>query len=202
MGYLRAGFTDIVGVDIEPQPHYPFTFIQADALNFPLDGFDAVHASPPCQRHSKSVSKKNRPNHPDLIAPLRERLIAWGGPWVIENVPGAPLRDPIILCRTMFVDPPTPTVMRHRLFESNVPLVAPRPCRHDDWPPRYPPAWNRKNPLRFVNASGGWGSHSFEERCAAMGIDWMDSTELSEAIPPDYTEYVGRRLLAALEVAA
>lgn len=197
-GYQRAGFY-VIGVDNKAQPNYVGDeFVQADALTFPLDGFAVVHASPPCQRHSKSVSKANRLNHPDHIVAIRERFERWGGPWIIENVPSSPLVNYITLCRTMFVEPPTITVLRHRWFESNCDISAPGPCRHDEWPPRFPPAWNRKTPLRFVNASGGWGGHTFEERCAAMGIDWMTSTELSESIPPTYTEHIGRQVLSQL----
>ena len=125
MGYHRAGFT-VVGVDINPQRHYPFEFHQADALEFDVSGFDAIHASPPCQAFT---AYKRRPNHvgdyPDLIWPTRQKLIASGVPYVIENIPKAPLLNPITLCGSSFgLD-----VRRHRLFESNVPLLAP-PCDH------------------------------------------------------------------------
>src|SRR5690348_4826231 len=115
-GYHRAGFDEIVGVDINPQPHYPFTFIQADALTFPLDGFDAIHASPPCQDFAQTryiVSRRGR-EYPRLIAPTRERLIASGLPWIMENVEGAPLMNPVTLCGTAL----GLRVRRHRLFRS------------------------------------------------------------------------------------
>ena len=197
VGYYRAGF-DVVGVDIKPQPRYPFTFVQADAMTCPLDGFDALHASPPCQRYSKSVSKSNRGNHPDLIGPTRERLEAAGVPWIIENVPGAPLLDPIVLCGSMF----GLGVRRHRLFESDYDIPAPGPCRHEDYEPKYPPAWNRKNLLRFVAVSGGWSNVPHTEAQKAMGIDWMTASELSESIPPAYTEHIGQWLIRAIAVAA
>jgi len=193
MGYHRAGF-DVVGVDLHHQPRYPFQFVQADALTFTLDGFDAIHASPPCQRFSKSVDIADRAKHPDLIAATRDRLVTTGLPYVIENVPQAPLIDPVRICGSAF-GPDVLQVARHRLFESNVPLAG-LPCRHELYVPQYPPAWNRKNPLRFVAVSGGWQHLSLEERGRAMGIDWMKDTELSESIPPAYTEYVGRQLLS------
>lgn len=191
-GYARAGW-EVVGVDIDPQPRYPFPFHRADALTFPLDGFDAVHASPPCQRFSKSVSKRHRQNHPDLIGPIRERLLASGLPFVIENVPRAPLHDPIVLCGTMFrLD-----VKRHRLFEIHgwTPPEPP-PCRHADYEPRFAPAWNRTTPLRFRPISGGWtGDDDLEADKAAMGVDWtVNQHELSEAIPPAYTAFLGAAL--------
>lgn len=184
MGYHLAGF-DVVGVDIAPQPHYPFEFHQVDALDFPLDGFDAIHASPPCQAFT---AYKRRPNHvgeyPDLIWPTRRRLIDAGVPWVIENVPGAPLVNPIQLCGSSFgLD-----VRRHRLFESNVSMVSP-PCDHSWQTPRFPPATNRTN-LRCTVEIGVWRI-TLAVQQKAMGIDWMTLEELSEAIPPAYTEYIG-----------
>jgi hypothetical protein len=101
VGYHRAGF-DVVGVDINPQPRYPFEFHQADAMTFPLDGFDAIHASPPCQAYSHGTPPDKRSNHPDLLDATRDRLNAAGLPWVIENVPRAPLRSPVILCGSQF----------------------------------------------------------------------------------------------------
>jgi len=194
MGYHRAGF-DVVGVDIDPQPHYPFEFHQADATTFDLSGFDAIHASPPCQRFSKSVSRTNRKRHPDYIGAIRFRLAMSGVPFVIENVPRAPLRDPIVLCGSSFgLD-----VRRHRLFESSEDLEG-RPCRHEDYEPRFAPAWNRTNLLRFRPISGGWTSdNDLELDRAAMGVDWpMTGHELSESIPPAYTEWIGRQLAERL----
>jgi len=189
-GYQRAGF-HVTGVDIAPQPNYcGEEFYQADALTFPLAGFDAIHASPPCQAFT---AYRRRPNHvgeyPDLIAPVRERLIEAGVPWVIENVPGAPLIDPIQLCGSSFgLD-----IRRHRLFESNVSMLAP-PCAHHWQTPRFPQATNRTN-LRSTVEVGAWRTAHLAP--AAMGIDWMTLEELSEAIPPAYTEHVGTHLLMA-----
>lgn len=195
MGYHRAGF-EVEGVDINPQPHYLWKFYQADALEFPLKGYDAYHASPPCQRFSKSVSKINRLKHPDFIVPIRERLINTGLPYVIENVPGSPLLNPIVLCGSAFdLD-----VRRHRLFESNIKLIS-NGCFHKDYQPRFPCAWNRKTPLRFLSISGGWGTKgvSLETQLEAMGITWrMNYKEVSEAIPPAYTAYIGYYLMEAI----
>ena len=127
VGYYRAGW-DVVGVDIAPQPNYPFRFVRADALDFLSDHgreYSATHASPPCQRYSTMTADPSR--HPDLIAPVRQLLIDTGGPWVIENVPQAPLIDPVILCGSSFAL----GVRRHRAFESSVP-ISERPCRHAD----------------------------------------------------------------------
>lgn len=190
MGYYRAGF-DVIGVDIKPQPHYPFRFIQADATTFPLGGVDAIHASPPCQRWSKSVPKRSRVDHPAFVEITRDRLIAAGVPYVIENVPGAPLLDPVVLCGSSF----GLLVRRHRLFESSVEIERPA-CRHEAYPPRFPPAWNRTGLLRFVAVSGGWSNVPHDVASEAMGIDWMTPSELSESIPPAYTEWVGRFLIA------
>ena len=218
MGYHQAGF-DVVGVDIKPQPHYPFEFWQTDALAVletggvagrSLASFDAIHASPPCQRYSKSVSKENRGKHPDLIAETRGMLRATGLPYVIENVPRAPLLSQssfdvpetsgIRLCGSSFGLP----IQRHRLFESNIPLVG-KPCNHDINEAKYPPAWNRKNPLRVLSISGGYqkrqlGEDFMDLHKAAMGIDWdISYNELSEAIPPAYTKFIGEQLIRVLE---
>lgn len=125
MGYARAGF-EVVGVDLSPQPNYPFEFIQADALALGrdfLESFDAIHASPPCQSYS-DLAKRNRNAHmwPRLIEPVRTLLRSLNVPYIIENVEGAPLLDPVVLCGTMF---PRLRVLRHRLFESNISLEAP-----------------------------------------------------------------------------
>jgi DNA (cytosine-5)-methyltransferase 1 len=192
MGYRRAGF-EVVGVDIKPQPHYPFEFHQADALEYCAEHgqeFDAIHASPPCQRFSKSVKKDNRKKHPDFIGKIRNLLIVSGKPFVIENVPGAPLLSPIVLCGSSF----GLGVRRHRLFESNVPIAGTE-CRHEDYEPKYPPAWNRKNKLRFVAISGGWQSLPRTVLNDAMDIHWMNPKELSESIPPAYAEHIGRQLM-------
>lgn len=198
MGYHRAGF-DVVGVDIKPQPNYPFPFWEADALDVlryewglvEQHGFTVIHASPPCQF---KTAYKRRPNHvkesPNLIPATRELLKTVGLPYVIENVEGARghLADPIRLCGSSFgLD-----VRRHRLFESNVPLLALK-CNHSWQTPRFPPATNRTNQRSTVEV-GVWRIPlAVQQR--AMGIDWMNLGELSESIPPAYTEHVGRQLM-------
>jgi DNA (cytosine-5)-methyltransferase 1 len=198
MGYHRAGF-DVVGVDIADQPRYPFEFIRADALTFPLDGFDAVHASPVCKRYSQitRTARLDGDVHPDQIPAIRERLVASGLPWVIENVEGAPLVDPIRLCGSAFgLD-----LRRHRLFESNVPLTAP-PCAHGWQTPRFHPNRRGRTALASVidvsgHGSGGPGGRVDDWR-RAMGIPWMTRDELAQALPPAYTEHIGVQLLAAV----
>lgn len=204
MGYHRAGF-DVVGVDINPQPHYPFTFHQADALTFPLDGYDAIHASPPCQAYVALAARDGR--HPRLIEPVRARLRASGLPYVIENVPGAPLENPVQLCGSSF----GLGVRRHRLFESNVLVLVPRCHRSHTAPIRAyygrPSliAWqapqNSGRVARGENLTPLYRG-TVDQAVADMGIDWMTWDELREAIPPAYTEYIGAQLLAHLGVTA
>lgn len=195
MGYARAGF-DVVGVDVRPCPRYPFAFVLADAFTFPLDGFDAIHASPPCQRHSKTRAILHGKGlecrgTDDGIERIRERLIAHGSPYVIENVPGAPLRDPILLCGTMF----GLGVLRHRLFESNRLLRAPEHPRHEGSTNSHR-GYSRG--ARYVTVGGH--NYNPEDGRRAMGIDWMRTRdgELNEAIPPAYTEWVGRQLMETI----
>lgn len=194
MGYHLAGW-DVVGVDISPQKRYPFEFHQGDAMTFPLEGFDAIHASPPCLRFTALKDMWNAKAHPDLLTPTRERLRAVGTPYVIENVPGAPMAKDLMLCGTMFgLGTRDAELRRHRLFES----CCLRPsliCHHG----RHP---------RVIGVYGGHGrdrrrtvntqDYSVEERREAMGIDWMTGTELSQAIPPAYTAWIGTQLLAFL----
>lgn len=198
VGYARAGF-EVVGVDIKPQPHYPFEFHQADALAYPLEGFAAIHASPPCQAYSMATkvhSAETIAKHPRLIEPMRERLLATGRPYVMENVPGAPLLGTLFLCGSMF----GLEVRRHRIFEGAVPAMSPFTCDHS---------------IAAVPVYGhsGGGANRGRERARgrsnlgadwrrAMGIDWMSNHELAESIPPAYTEWIGKQLLAVLEVAA
>lgn len=185
-GYAEAGF-EVEGVDIVPQPNYPYTFHLADALEFPLEGYDAIHASPPCQLYS--VARYIRKNsHPDLVEPIRRRLRASGKPYVIENVPGAPLPASIILCGTMF----GLKVFRHRLFESNILLFAPCACKHED---------SVKNGnMVSVFGNGDWRkNYTIERGSLAMGINWMTLKQLSQAIPPAYTTWIGGFLLDAVQ---
>jgi len=201
-GYQEAGF-HVVGVDLEPQPNYcGDEFHQADALGvlrdlarfkrwMTLDGTEliAIHASPPCQN---DTAYNRRPGHvrevPRLVGPTRELLRQTGLPYVIENVPGAPLENPIQFCGSSFgLD-----VRRHRLFETNFPLLAP-PCNHASQKPgRFPGATNRPNGRATVEV-GVWRI-PLEVQQKAMGIDWMTLPELSQAIPPAYTRFIGEHL--------
>ena len=192
-------------MDITPQPNYPYTFILADALTIPLSfiqEFDAIHASPPCQAYSDLAKRNgNGDDWPQLIEPVREMLERSGKPWVIENVDGAPLRSPVVLCGTMF---PGLRVIRHRLFESNISLTQPHHIPHGEHP-RCHTFDKRKSHYGqtdewtdFVSVNGG-GNCSIAAARDAMGIDWMTKKEINEAIPPAYAEHVGRDLLAYLQ---
>jgi DNA (cytosine-5)-methyltransferase 1 len=198
MGYHRAGF-EVIGVDIKPQPRYPFEFHQADALDVlrhladPTKSWpfvwlpDAIHASPPCQEYT-ALRVRWGQHYPDLLGRTRELLEAPGLPYVIENVPGSPIRAQALLCGTMFnLGAGGRRVFRHRYFESNVPLgIPPLACCHD----------------RRALTVTGTGAHRElvkADMSAALGIDWMSRAELSQAIPPAYTEWIGRQLLAYLE---
>ena len=201
-GYARAGF-DVLGIDIDPQPRYPFTFFQRDAMLWLADipdYVDVVHASPPCQRYSDLAKRNgNADDWPDLIPEVRELLDAWGGPYVIENVEGAPL-DGITLCGTMF---PGLRVLRHRVFESNVPLVQPPHPRHplvfthDKRKAHY---GRLDQDTSFVQVTGG-GNCTMANARSAMGLpadDRRTKHELNEGIPAAYTEFIGYQLRAAL----
>ncbi len=197
VGYERAGF-EVVGVDLIAQPDYPFEFHLANALTFPLDGFDVVHASPPCKGITtlRALARGAAQGelfdpHPDLIGPIRGRLVASGLPYVIENVVGAPLDDPVVYCGSSF----GLKVRRHRLFESNVPLVAP-PCDHASQPVVLGVygtggGWTRTAP------GGGGTKVSGPAAADALGIcHTVDQRRLSQAIPPAYSEHIGRQILA------
>lgn len=201
-GYRDAGF-DVVGLDIADQPHYPYEFVRGDAVRLLADRgfmarFDAAHASPPCQRKSKMT--RCRPGlaaaYPDLLEPVRELLVRWGGPWIMENVEGAglPGQDDlfgahgVMLCGAMFGR----ELYRHRWFRGSVPLCALNHPRH----------------LKPASKAGHWKPGtviSVEGNCApialareVMAADWMPRDRLREAIPPYYAEHLGRQLLGHL----
>lgn len=197
MGYSRAGF-EVVGVDIKPQKNYPFEFHQADALEFLAQHgreYDMIHASPPCQAYSITKNLETaRADHPVLIEPTREALKNSRKPYVIENVPGAPLINPIMLCGTMF----GLGVIRHRLFEIR-PFVVylTSSCHHNG--PVMPMWWKSRRialangkTFNYITVAGK--SFLMPEAKRAMGIDWMNRDELSQAIPPAYTEFIGKQL--------
>ncbi len=198
MGYKRAGF-EVIGFDNTHQPRYPFPFVLDDALLFLAEWIGGhrdygnvvgFHASPPCQLFTAYRRKGNGvgDDYENLIPETRELLERTGLPYVIENVEGAPLRDPVTFCGSSFgLD-----IRRHRLFESNFPLVAP-PCNHRWQTPRFPQATNRANLRRTVEV-GAYRTAKIAP--AAMGIDWMELGELSQAVPPAYTEFIGRQMLA------
>jgi DNA (cytosine-5)-methyltransferase 1 len=212
-GYHRAGF-DVVGVDIDAQPLYPFPFHQGDALEvlrdlllsdilgtpvilggveYMLQDFDAIHASPPCQAYSTITPDKSK--HPELIEPVREFLIESGLPYVIENVDGAKreLIDPVMLCGSSF----GLRVRRHRWFESNTPILT-MPCQHatqgqpvgvyGDHP-------DARQVLRPDGRSRGAKATSVDDARDAMGMPWADWAGCAEAIPPAYCEHIGRQLI-------
>ncbi len=201
MGYSRAGFTEIVGIDIKPQKNYPFLFVQADAMNPPvrLDAFDAIHASPPCQAYSRHMKHRQTEGreHPKLIDDMRERLHDSGRPWIIENVSGSPLATGTTLfdehgcelCGTMF----GLRIWRHRLFETSFPVSVEMECDHSIVPLN---PYNTKSRLRDGLRYGSMRAYAKE-----MGVHWMKDTnrEMTLAIPPAYTEFIGRQLLQVMQ---
>lgn len=204
MGLHRAGF-DVVGVDIVPRHRYPFAFVQANALQPPFDlaGFDFIWASPPCQAYSAGSLPQRRTGteYPDLVEPTRAMLASVRGLTVIENVPGAPVRADLVLDGTMF---PELRVIRRRIFETNFPIpmrlgfdASAHVTRH---------GWSSvhgNDASSHVRARrrkyGVRPNDSFEQRKVDMGIDWMGRQELSEAIPPAYSEYIGRAAINYIE---
>ncbi len=195
-GYDRAGF-DVVGVDLNPKVgrNYPYEFHAADALEFVKEHgheFDAIHASPPCQAYSQAAQSQRNAGkvYPDLVAPTRDALEASGLPWVIENVPGAPIRPDFLLCGCQF----GLKLRRERWFEVSF------PCWHLS-----PPCWHPEPVVSVVgHGTPTWVRQqlgynpTIHDYRAAMGIDWMNRNELSQAIPPAYTEHIGGYLLAAV----
>jgi DNA (cytosine-5)-methyltransferase 1 len=194
MGYHQAGF-EVVGVDIRPQPHYPFEFHQAEALIYLSEhwsDYDAYHTSPPCLASATLTKGTNGTIHPDLIGPTRQMLRQTGKPYVIENVGSAELRWHLMLCGEMF----GLAVLRHRFFECGgftpaQPVHLPHRGRVQGW--RH--GVHHDGPYVAVYGAGGGGKGKVAEQGAAMGIDWMYATELVQAIPPAYTHYVGCQLL-------
>ena len=196
MGYYRAGFTDIVGVDNRPQPNYPFEFVQADALEYLAEHgreFDVIHASPPCQAYSMASQqwRKSGSDYPDLLEPTRKLLIKTGKPYIIENVPGAPLINPTILNGAFFGK----NLRRTRLFETsfNLPFIL---------LPKEPPSrFKMGRKPRDNDPVVPVGHFSGVERARrVMEIYWMTQAELAQAIPPAYTEWIGRRIMEASEL--
>lgn len=193
-GLQRAGF-HVTGVDLVASPRYcGDEFIQADALTVPLEGFDFIWASPPCQRYSMySRNIGTAIDHPDLIDPVRRRIRETSAQTCIENVQGAPLRPDLMLCGSMF----GLAVVRHRYFELSFWGGITPSCAHTGLAiPVFghgTPQWHRKRFGRNI---------SIDEKRAAMGIDWMNRDELSQAIPPAYAEFIGRAALNAIRRAA
>jgi DNA (cytosine-5)-methyltransferase 1 len=199
MGYHRVGF-DVTGIDLKPQPHYPFRFIQADAIDYCREyghEYDAIHASPPCQAYSVTHAMHHRRPHPDLVAKTRDVLVSIGKPYIIENVVGAPLHSPLTLCGLMF----GLKVLRHRLFETSFFMLSPYHPTHPD--------------NITTNACRGYSSFSkgathitmagenFRRVDAITALNgdcsWMTRKELAQAIPPAYTEFIGRELIKFME---
>lgn len=202
MGYHRAGF-EVFGVDIKPQSNYPFSHTQADVIEFlgerwhgeiPFGPFDAIHASPPCQAFSVYGNNKAhvRNDHPNLIPQTRELLRATGLLYVIENVPRAPLIDPVQICGTGLGI----RVRRHRLFETNWPVEG-VPCDHGRFTDRiFPGSSNRPNGRTVMNV--GEYRVPLETQRQVMEMPWSDLAGISQAIPPAYTEHIGRQLAQQL----
>lgn len=204
VGYARAGFDDVVGVDEKPMPDYPFEFIQGDAMEFLADpanlaGFDVAHASPPCPAYSISThATGSSDKHPRLIEPVRDALRAWGGTYVIENVPGAPLDHPVLICGWAMG---LRHVRRHRLFESNVFLMSPGClCPDGDSVSVFGHSGEDRRRSTIAEFGGMRKVLALAEARSLMGVDWITSSRkaVSNAIPPAYTEYLGEQLMTAV----
>lgn len=206
MGYYRAGFMDITGVDIKPQKHYPFKFVQADALEYLAEHgneYDVIHASPPCQKYTGmrhiTLSRFGvAPDHPDLIDVTRRGLLAVGKVYIIENVQNSPLQTQFILCGSALgLD----HVARHRHFESNNLFLGIPRCNHlkqnytigvyGDRPDGRRVSYRQHRLCRIAK--------SLEEAQELLGIDWMNWDEIRNAIPPAYTEFIGEQLLKRIQ---
>jgi len=195
MGYHRAGF-HVVGVDINPQPHYPFEFHQANALDYLSDHwqeFDVIHASPPCQRYSRITKISSKREHPDLLQPTIDALDAIGKPYIVENVADAPMLNYFMLCGTMF----GLKVFRHRLFVTE-PMIfmSPMSCNHYDRSSNGGRNGDHHPESQFITVTGSVSPISKAKK--AMGIDWMNRHELVQAIPPAYTEWIGKQMLQVM----
>lgn len=207
VGYARAGF-DVVGVDIESHPDYPFELIVADAMDVLADadflaGFDVIHASPPCPRYSVagSIGSYNPLDKPDLVPPVRDALKAWGGIYVIENVPGAPMPDALTICGWAMG---LKHIRRHRLFESNAPIMSPGcACPEGDSVSVFGHSGEDRRKSTLA-ASGGMLKHiPIAEVRELMGVEWMSNRDdVSDSIPPAYTEFVGQQLIDLRSAAA
>ena len=209
MGYSWAGF-EVVGVDIKDQPHYPFTFVRADALEvlaWPwfniFESFDLVHASPPCQHYSDATGVSgDRDNHPDLIGPVREALQYLDVPYVIENVEGAPLENPTMICGTQLgLGVGDYRLRRHRLFETSWGFEADGcECYQDGRPIIDVSGGGPTHAPRLDGGGGRTYKGTVAEKRKAMGISWMTGAELVEAIPPAYTALIGNAFPSSLMI--
>lgn len=205
MGYSRAGF-EVTGVDINPQPRYPFKFIQADAIEYLRDHgheYDAIHASPPCQAFSAMKHMPDAKTHPELIEPTRELLQGFDAPWVIENVVGAPMNNPVMLCGTMFgLGSAGFSLQRHRQFESNIYLMAPGVCDHSRPTIGIYGGHVRCRSTKFWRNTGA-DFPGYDKRALSVeamgGTDWMTMNQMSEAIPPAYTEFIGGFMMGVIK---
>jgi DNA (cytosine-5)-methyltransferase 1 len=205
VGYARAGF-DVIGVDVNPQPNYPFRFWKRDVLELYFweggcEGlpFDAIHASPPCQAYSTTASLHDA-EYAELIEPVRDLLRSAGLPYAIENVQGAPLINHVRLCGSSF----GLGVRRHRLFEINPMPMFPPQCAHYLQPEPIDVTGTGGPAARAPGGNGGIHRkpRNLAEAREAMGIDWMSRRELSEAVPPAYTEWVGAHLMQHVQAKA
>lgn len=193
-GYYDAGF-EVVGIDIEQQPQYPYKFILSDALEYlEKNGseYDVIHASPPCQGYSHLTPKEHKGNHEKLIDKLRVLLIRIGKPYIIENVAGAKneLINPIMLCGSMF----NLRCQRHRFFETSFALNVEMKCDHSKIPLLVTTASKASRELR---QRLGMKPKTVKNAPLAYGIDWMSFKGLKECIPPAYTKWIGERWIEA-----
>lgn len=194
-GLARAGY-DVTGVDIRPQPRYPFRFVQGDALEYVRQHgheYDLIAASPPCQAFM-ALRHWTKREYPDLIEPTRAALIATGKPYLIENVPGAPLLNPLMLCGSMF----GLRVIRHRIFETSWPIwFPPSSCSH---PKGAVGRRGNEGTGEWITVTGHFANVPKAQQ-AMGGLTWMTQRDLAQAIPPAYTEWIARQLILAVEPA-